>query len=160
VLGAIDVSYTRPTARPPQQTVQVDDMKNQTADDVVTDPGQPIVAEPTDAEIEEWATRERARREAWLNGPSPEERAEFARQERRRRLTGATGEREFVAERLFWKIGSYGRETQLAAEGAASLLYRWSRRSLDELVQAGRDWEEHALESIDRRRIPMDDEDA
>ena len=36
----------------------------------------------------------------------------------------------------------YSREAQLAAEGAMSVLYRWSRRTFAELVKAGREWEE------------------
>jgi len=121
---------------------------------------EPLVLEPTDAEIDEWAARERARREAWLSGPSETERAEFARRERRRRLAEVGDERAGMTDRMRSKVGPYGREAQLAAEGALSLLYRWSRHSFDELVRAGRDWEEQAKRSADRRRIPMDDEDA
>ena len=42
--------------------------------------------EPTQAEIDAWAARERQRREAWLNGPSDEERAAYAQRLRQRRL--------------------------------------------------------------------------
>ena len=37
-------------------------------------------AEPTQAEIDEWAAREKARREAWLAGPTDEERRAYAKQ--------------------------------------------------------------------------------
>ena len=49
----------------------------------------PIGAEPTEAELEEWAERERKRRAAWLAGPTPEERAAYAAAERDRRASGS-----------------------------------------------------------------------
>ena len=52
----------------------------------------------------------------------------------------------------------YGRETQLAAEGAVALLYRYSRRTFAELVRAGREWEEETSLPTRRRRVSMDDE--
>ena len=52
----------------------------------------------------------------------------------------------------------YGRETQLAAEGAVALLYRWSRRTFAELVRAGREWEEETSLPNRRRRVSLDDE--
>jgi len=51
-----------------------------------------------------------------------------------------------------------GREGQLAAEGAVALLYRYSRRTLAELIRAGREWEEETSLPIRRRRVNMDDE--
>ena len=123
--------------------------------------GAPIQIEPTDEEIRAWAEAERQRREAWLKGPTDEERAEFARRERERRL--AELEDEPGAEGRLRQgrhaYGRYGREGQLAAEGAMSLLWRWSRRSLAELVQAGREWEEETGQTSTRRRVPLDDED-
>jgi hypothetical protein len=50
------------------------------------------------------------------------------------------------------------RETQLAAEGAIALLYRFSRRTFAELVKAGREWEEETALPTRRRRVPLDDE--
>ena len=121
---------------------------------------QPTELEPTEAEIEEWAAREKQRREAWLNGPSAEERAEYARRLRRRRLADAFDEGEArIADNV--RLGvRYGRETQLAAEGAMTLLYRWSRRTFAELIRAGREWEEETSLPNRRRRVPMDDEDS
>jgi hypothetical protein len=52
----------------------------------------------------------------------------------------------------------YGRETQLAAEGAMAVLYRWSRRTFAELVKAGREWEEDTALPRARRRVSMDDD--
>ena len=52
----------------------------------------------------------------------------------------------------------YGREAQLAAEGAMNVIYRWSRRTFADLVKAGREWEEDTALPRARRRVPMDDE--
>ena len=54
----------------------------------------------------------------------------------------------------------YGREAQLAAEGAMTVLMRWSRRTFDDMVRAGREWEEETSLPNRRRRVPLDDEDA
>ncbi len=119
----------------------------------------PIQIEPTDDEIRAWAESERKRREAWLQGPTEAERAEFARHERERRLAELDDEADAKgSQRRRPPIGRYTRETQLAAEGAMSLMWRWSRRSLAELVRAGREWEEETAQSPGRRRVPFDDE--
>jgi len=119
---------------------------------------EPAVLEPTQAEIDEWAAREKQRREAWLNGPSGDERAAYARRLRQRRLAEAFDEGEQrLEERL--RLGlHYGRDAQLAAEGAMTLFYRWSRRTFAELVKTGREWEEETALPNRRRRVPLDDE--
>jgi hypothetical protein len=114
--------------------------------------------EPTEAEIDAWAAREKARRERWLSGPTAQERAEYARELRQRRLAGIFDEGEArMAEGVRMGV-RYGREGQLAAEGAMNLLYRWSRRRFSELVRAGREWEEETTVPNPRRRVPLDDE--
>ncbi len=115
-------------------------------------------AEPTQAEIEEWAARERARREAWLRGPTEEERAAYARRLRHRRLAEAFDEGEHRLDEGVRMGLRAGRETQLAAEGAMTLFYRWSRRRFADLVRAGREWEEETALPSRRRRVPFDDE--
>lgn len=117
-----------------------------------------IASEPTQAEIEDWAAQEKQRREAWLNGPNAEERAAYASRVRQRRLAEAFDEGEtLIAEKM--RLGvRYGRETQLAAEGAMTLFYRWSRRTMADLVRAGREWEEETSLPNRRRRVPLDDE--
>ena len=52
-------------------------------DDELSDVG------PTGLDAEDWAARERRRRQAWLNGPSEDERIAWARRERRRRASGS-----------------------------------------------------------------------
>jgi hypothetical protein len=117
-----------------------------------------LVSEPTEAEIDAWAERERARRQAWLAGPSEDERAEYAKRVRQRRLSDTFDEGERRLQETMRDGLHYGREGQLAAEGAMSLFYRWSRRTFAELVKAGREWEEDTALPRTRRRVPMDDE--
>jgi len=117
-----------------------------------------ISTEPTPAEIDAWVERERQRRQAWLAGPSDEERDAYADRLRRRNLADRFGEGE---ERLneSLRVGvRYSREAQLAAEGAVALLYRFTRRTFAELVEAGRQWEEETSLPPRRRRVSIDDE--
>jgi hypothetical protein len=113
------------------------------------------VVEPSQAEIEEWAARERQRRQAWLNGPTHEQKAEWARRERDRRLAELEGGRyrrlpSADATRMAQR---YMREAQLVAEGAMSLLFKLSLSdAFDQLVRAGREWEEEFTSQPPRRR--------
>ena len=50
-------------------------------------------------------------------------------------------------------MGLLTRKGQLAAEGAMSLFVKWSRHTLDVLVDAGRDWEEEFGRPRGRRRV-------
>jgi hypothetical protein len=128
------------------------------SEDAVTD--EPIALEPTQAEIDAWVAREKKRRQAWLNGPSADEREDYARRLRQRRLADAFDDGETrIAESV--RLGvRYGRETQLAAEGAMTLFYRWSRRTMADLVRLGREWEEETSLPNRRRRVPLDDEES
>jgi hypothetical protein len=116
-----------------------------------------ISTEPTQAEIDAWVERERQRRQAWLAGPSDDERDAYADHLRHRNLANRFGEGE---ERLneSLRVGvRYGRDAQLAAEGAMALLYRFTRRTFAELVEAGRQWEEETSLPPRRRRVSIDD---
>jgi hypothetical protein len=114
--------------------------------------------EPSPAEIEAWAERERARRQEWLSGPSEAERAEYATQLRQRRLAETFDEGEAMLEERMRQGLQYSREAQLAAEGAMSLFFRWSQRTFAELVKAGREWEQDTALPRLPRRVRMDDE--
>jgi hypothetical protein len=124
----------------------------------VIDMTESPVLEPTQAEIDDWAAREKQRREAWLKGPTDDERAAYARRLRQRRLAEAFDEGEHRIEESVRMGLHYGRDAQLAAEGAATVLYRWSRRTMAELIRAGREWEEETALPNRRRRVPLDDE--
>jgi len=128
-----------------------------TMDDMREDP---VALEPTQAEIDAWVEREKRRRQAWLNGPTTDERDDYARRLRQRRLSDAFDEGESRIQDGVRMGVRYGRETQLAAEGAMTLLYRWSRRTFGDLVRAGREWEEETSLPNRRRRVSLDDEDS
>ena len=114
-------------------------------------------AEPTQAEIDDWAAREKARRAAWLAGPTEDERREYASRVKHRRLAQTFDDGEHMIDETVRRGLHYGREGQLAAEGAVSLMYTWSRRAFAELVRAGREWEEETAMPTRRRRVPFDD---
>ena len=116
--------------------------------------------EPTAAEIEEWVARERKRRAEWLNGPTEEERAAYAHRVRSRRISAAFDDGEARLSDTMRKGVRLGREGQLAAEGAAAVLYRWSRRTFADLVRAGREWEEETSLPTVRRRVSMGDDES
>ncbi len=128
----------------------------QASEDAVTEKAESL--EPTQAEIDAWVAKERERRQAWLNGPTPEEREAYALRLRQRRLADTFDEGEAMLTDSVRRGMRLGREGQLAAEGAVALLYRYSRRTLAELVRAGREWEEETSLPIRRRRVSMDDE--
>ncbi len=110
--------------------------------------------EPSDDEIEDWAGHERKQREQWLSGPTAEQKAAWARRERERRML----EREASDVRGSVRDSSrlvqrYVREMQLAAEGAVSLFFNSSPSEVfDNLIRAGRDWEEEFTSQPPRRR--------
>ena len=132
------------------------DPKTNVADTLVADESPSL--EPTQAEIDAWVERERARRKAWLEGPSEEERADYASHLRRRRLAEAFDDGELMIQERMRQGIRYSREAQLAAEGAMSVLYHWSRRTFAELVKAGREWEEETNLPRMARRVKMDDD--
>jgi hypothetical protein len=119
--------------------------------------------EPSEAEIEQWAARERERREAWLRGPTQSQKAIWAERERERRMAESQG-------RALSQQGPgadptriaqhYLREMQLAAEGAVSLMFKFSLRDMmDNLVRAGREWEdEYTSRPTQRRRVALEPE--
>jgi hypothetical protein len=141
---------------PIQGVVDMTEPTVEASGDAIVD--EPASVEPTQAEIDAWVARERQRRQTWLNGPSEEERDAYARRLRQRRVAEAFDEGEAkIADSVRMGV-RYGREAQLAAEGAMTVLLRWSRRTFDDLVRAGREWEEETSLPNRRRRVPMDDE--
>jgi hypothetical protein len=119
---------------------------------------------PSDAEVNAWAEQERERREAWLRGPTQAQKSDWAAREHTRRLAEQSG-RKIAVPRLapgespIFLMQRYAREAQLAAEGAMSMMLNLSVRDVvDQLVQAGRDWEEEYTSRPVRRRIALDAE--
>jgi hypothetical protein len=137
---------------------------------------EPMMLEPSEAEVDAWAERERRRREGWLGGPAAEERAAWVQQERERRLASLKPAPAPDAASLVHRAQRSLREAQLAAEGAASLVWKgveaegpvgfpvgllrkWSRRGMAVLVRAGHEWEEDLAQPGrgPNRRVPLDD---
>ena len=116
--------------------------------------------EPNSADVEEWATRERARRQAWLSGPTDVEKAQWAQREHERRSLRLDSPLRRAGTNPSRLVQRYMREFQLATEGAVSMLLNLSvSDAFDALVQAGRDWEdEFASMPPRRRRVAMEPE--
>jgi hypothetical protein len=133
--------------------------------------GEPgISVEPTEAEIEAWAASVRRRRQAWLDGPTEEEKHEWHRRERARRLArlefeaesqavlGGPERRDPYEERRRLER-RYLRDTRLAAEGLGILVATLPFRALATLVAAGQECEDEYLRPARRRWIPFYDDD-
>jgi len=89
-----------------------------------------VASEPTDQEVEQWAEREKKRREAWLAGPSEAEKREWSRkqqhQEDLRELYGAGDRPESEVEREVER--RLRLDAHLARVGIFDLLLHWPRR--------------------------------
>ena len=115
-------------------------------------------AEPTQAEIDDWAAREKARRQAWLAGPTDEERREYASRLKHRRLSETFDGGTHMLDESVRRGIHVGREGQLAAEGAVSLLYTRSLKKFTAPVKAGREGEEETALPSRRVRVSFDDD--
>jgi hypothetical protein len=104
---------------------------------------------PTPAEVDAWAAREHLRRQAWVNGPSDEEKRAWARYERRRRI-------EEIDE---IRVDRRRREAELAREGLWSLVTSSPMDIWWRLVEFGREREELGYRPLTRSRIRMYDDD-
>ena len=125
-----------------------------------------LAAEPTDQEVEEWAAREKKRREAWLAGPTEADKREWSRHQRHlgelRELYGASDEpdSELQLERRL------RRDADLARAGAFDLLVNWPdrlgvknwpHRLGAKLIRSGLDAQyDYYTEPAFRRRVPPD----
>jgi hypothetical protein len=118
-----------------------------------------LSAEPTDQEIEEWAAREKKRRETWLAGPTEAEKREWSRRERNLRelkeLYGASDEPDSELERQLER--RLRRDVYLARAGAVDLLMNWPHRLGAKLIRGGIDAQyDYYTEPASRRRVPHD----
>ena len=127
-------------------------------DAAAAETAEALATEPTQAEIDAWVAKEKARRQAWLAGPNEEEREAYAKRLKQRRVAETFDEGTHLIDEGVRRGVKVGREGQLAVEGAMALLYRWSRRTMTDLVRAGREWEEETAMPSRRRRVPFDDD--
>jgi hypothetical protein len=113
-------------------------------------------------EVDAWAERERERRRRWVEGPSEDERREWAARQSRRRPRPDSDrhaddddveEGRRVADRL-------QHDAALALVGVANRLAEAPYRLLGDLVRSGRSWEDEFLSpGRRRRRVRYRDED-
>lgn len=118
-----------------------------------------MAAEPIDQEVEEWAERERKRREAWLAGPSEAEKREWIR--RRRELSelrdayGASDEPDSELERELER--RLRRDVHLARAGLLGLFLNLPYSVGAKLIRSGLDAQyDYYTEPAFRRRVPPD----
>ena len=118
-----------------------------------------VAAEPTDQEVEEWAEREKRRREAWLAGPSEAEKRDWSR--RRRELSelrdqyGASDEPDSELERDLER--RLRRDIHLARAGILGLVLNLPYSLGARLIRSGLDAQyDYYTEPAFRRRMPPD----
>ena len=100
-------------------------------------------------EVEAWAERERQRRQAWLAGPTEDEKRRWARHENPEsgpRVSRFEGDLREMRDRWI-------RDTDLASKGALRALSRLPFALWSYLVQSGRGFEEEFYEPPPRRRV-------
>jgi ferric-dicitrate binding protein FerR (iron transport regulator) len=118
-----------------------------------------VAAEPTDQEVEEWAEREKKRREAWVAGPSEAEKREWSRRQRDlselRELYGASDEPDSELERELER--RLRRDAQLARAGVFGLLLNLPYSLGAKLIRSGLDAQyDYYTEPAFRRRVRPD----
>jgi ferric-dicitrate binding protein FerR (iron transport regulator) len=118
-----------------------------------------VAAEPTDQEVEEWAEREKKRREAWLAGPSEAEKREWSRRQRDlselRELHGASDEPHSELERDLER--RLRRDVHLARAGILGLFLNLPYSAGAKLIRSGVDAQyDYYTEPASRRRMPPD----
>ena len=116
-----------------------------------------MAAEPTDQEVEEWAEREKKRREAWLTGPSESEKREWRRRQRELRelkeMSGPSDDPDSMLERQLER--RLRREAYLARAGILDLLMHWPPRLGAKLIRSGLDAQyDYYTDPAFRRRVP------
>ena len=118
-----------------------------------------MAAEQTDQKAEEWAEREKKRREVWLAGPSEAEKREWSRRQRDlselRELHGASDEPHSELERDLER--RLRRDVHLARAGILGLFLNLPYSAGAKLIRSGVDAQyDYYTEPASRRRMPPD----
>jgi hypothetical protein len=118
-----------------------------------------VAAEPTDHEVDDWAARQKKRREEWLAGPTEDEKLEWRRRQRHikelRELYDELDEHDLVLERRLEH--RLRREAYLAGAGAFDWLVNLPPRLAAKLIRSGLDAQyDYYTEPASRRRVPPD----
>jgi hypothetical protein len=109
--------------------------------------------------VEDWAEREKKRREAWLAGPTEAEKREWRRRQRDigelRELREASDESDATLERELER--RLRRDAYLVRAGILDLLLHWPPRLGAKLIRGGLDAQyDYYTEPASRRRVPPD----
>jgi len=118
-----------------------------------------VAAEPTDREVDEWASREKKRREEWLAGPTEADKREWRSRQRQlresRELYDELDERDWALERRLEH--RLQRDAYLAGAGAFDWLVHLPPRLAAKLIRSGLDAQyDYYTEPTSRRRVPPD----
>jgi hypothetical protein len=114
----------------------------------------------SNADVEVWATRVRAQRRAWLEGPSEEEKRAWAERERRRRTRGLErddyDDDEYEGRRIAER---WRRDLELVLTGLAGRIVEPPYALIGNLAREGRRYEDEFHHARRRRRRVLADED-
>jgi hypothetical protein len=111
---------------------------------------------PADAEVDDWAERERRRRESWVSGPSQAERWAWARHERQRRQASSRSAAAFEPDPTMEHLR---RDATYVVEGAFALLTTFPLRIAADLVRAGREFQDSVYAPRRVRRVRYYEDD-
>lgn len=118
-----------------------------------------MAAEPTNQEVEDWAEREKKRREAWLAGPSEAEKRQWSRRQQElselRELYGGSDEPDSeLARELARRLR---RDAHLARVGILGLVLNLPYTVGAKLIRSGLDAQyDYYTEPAFRRRVSSD----
>jgi hypothetical protein len=113
--------------------------------------------EPEHDDVDAWAAEERRRRQEWLNGPSEEEKAEWARARAARRAEPTRPEpisQGDAEEELLELARRALRQAELAGKGSLWAFSRAPFLALSYLVRAGRAFDEEMSRPPRKGRVP------
>jgi hypothetical protein len=114
----------------------------------------------SDADVEAWAARVRADRRAWVEGPSEEEKKEWAARERGRRARPQErddyDDKEFEGRRI---VERWRRDLELVLTGLAARIVEPPYEIIGHLAREGRRYEDELYHVRRRRRRVLADED-
>jgi hypothetical protein len=117
-----------------------------------------------ESDVDAWAERERKRRQAWVDGPSEEEKREWAKAERRRRTRDdledfVYDEAEENADEVRRILVRMQRNASPALVMLANMLFDAPHRTVGGLLHEAREWDEERYGPPGRRRVHLDDDD-
>lgn len=123
----------------------------------------------SDTDVELWAARERAQRRAWVEGPSEEEKREWAARERRRRGSRLGRDEYSRLDRDDYEdvdregrriVERWRRDLELVLTGLAARIVEPPYEIIGHLAREGRRYEDELSHVRRRRRRVLTDDDS